>query len=62
MPQEDQEESKRNPQAVNKLKKKTKQKFNLANDRIDLVALGEGDPTSIMRRMKAIEDAYMVNP
>ena len=60
MPQEEQEESKRNPQA--KLKKKTKQKFNLANERIDLVALSEGDPSSIMSRMKAIQDAYMVNP
>ena len=26
------------------------------------MALGEGDPTSIMKRMKMIEDQFMANP
>ena len=38
------------------VRKRGKQKMNLAVDHIDIVALGEGDPTSIMKRMKNIED------
>ena len=52
---------------VNKQPKKIatisgKQKMNLAADHIDIVALGEGDPTSIMKRMKMIEEQFMQNP
>jgi len=37
-------------------------KFNLVSDHIDLVAIGEGDPTTINRRMKNIEEQFMANP
>jgi hypothetical protein len=43
-------------------KKMGKSKLNLQADEIDLVALGEGDPSSLMKRMKNIEDQFMANP
>lgn len=46
-----------------KLKKKTgRSKLNLQADRIDLEKLGEGDPSSLMKRMKNIEEQFMANP
>lgn len=37
-------------------KKTGKSKLNLQAEEIDLVALGEGDPSSLMKRMKNIEE------
>lgn len=41
---------------VGKKAKRGKQKFNLGAEHIDIIALGEGDAQSIMKRMKMIED------
>jgi len=51
-----------NVEKVTNKKQRGAKKFNLANDHIDIVALGEGDPTSINKRMKMIEDQFMGNP
>ena len=46
---------------IQRKKKRGKQKFNLAADHIDIVETGQGDPNSIMRRMKMIEEQFMSN-
>mgnify|MGYP006893264921 CR=1 FL=1 len=46
----------------NKRRVRGGKKLNLANDYIDIVALGEGDPTTLMKRMKNIEETFMGNP
>ena len=48
---------------INKAKNRDgKQKVNLGAEHIDIIALGEGDAQSIMKRMKTIEEQFMSNP
>ena len=41
------------------VKRPTKHKFNFDNHYIDLKGAGEGDSTSLMKRMKMLEDQFI---
>lgn len=52
----------REKESRQKKKNAGRSKLNLAAEYYDIVALGEGDPTSIIKRMENIEKQFMANP